>query len=309
MSLAPAYLIAPSSRRRSLIAAALIAGAITIPWSRLFASRVESTAALHRQSIDDVARIVHFDDAGQLVREIVQHPHWQLQFGDAWFDCTARGFADVYTFGDGENITWDAPDMPSRTLALTDAERVALRGLPAMSAHEPYGDDEYDREERHFVVSFGDLKAGVVYDGSIYGPQIGARSPMGDVVSSIADAARWRYVGERMRFLGDVRLTLTGVVEPFDHITLALRGRAYEIRYRGRVIAHDALTEEQFVDLADWALAQPAGGNFGHDVDVRLSITVGDHTVRDGYAWSHPRVLEPLTRAIDDARYELSQAR
>ncbi|MCE9577512.1 MAG: hypothetical protein K8W52_30465 [Deltaproteobacteria bacterium] len=191
------------------------------------------------------------------VDEIMRHPHWQLQVGEAWWGCIDAGFLNVFTFSDGPDLAWEAWGMPTRRLTLTAAERETLRSAWRLSC-----DDLSAVQGDRFgvlVASIGDLRAGSA-KRTMSGAWIVLESPMGAAFLRVFAAARDRYVAARRAHLGAVHAEFE-VTEPSEfrpraryHATLT--DRHLVVRRGNRVRARVDLTDAELVDIADWALAQ-----------------------------------------------------
>lgn len=266
MPLAIAVQIPRRRRWPSLVFAGLAAGALALThWPAAEGDRI----------VGNVAGYVSLTGDDLDLAEVMRHPHWQVQLGRAWWSCMDRGFTDVYTITDGENLTWDAIGMPTRVLSLTDDERRLLRALPALSRAVP--DDV--RRASTYIASIGGLHVGEAGEGEMDGRRFSVASEAGAVIDSVVTAARARYVNARLAWLGDIRIIL---ITP----------------KRTRIPA-SALDPADLVDLADWALAPHAPPQRILDEDRhgyllieghRVPIIVGDFT--------REPALAPLVRAL-----------
>ncbi|HTJ42709.1 MAG TPA: hypothetical protein VL463_11475 [Kofleriaceae bacterium] len=190
------------------------------------------------------------DESTAIIDEIMLHPSWRLQFGEAWYSCVDQGFLNVYTITDGENVAWDARDMPPRRLSLTDGERATLRSITSLGVKSLDGDAHRDP----FLVSIGDFQAGRMSSWAMQGARIDRESPAGRALEDIFRAATDRYLQARADFVGALVVT-DQIGRPIDLRDLDLRAR---------------------VDLADWALAQP---ETSRRAKVDAWILVGGHRV------------------------------
>ncbi|MCE9575636.1 MAG: hypothetical protein K8W52_20970, partial [Deltaproteobacteria bacterium] len=232
------------------------------------------------------------------VDELMRHPHWQLQIGEAEWSCTWRGFANVFTLSE-QDLVWDAPGLAPRHLVLTDGERAALRSWWRLDCGDPetVGGEQFGL----LLASMNGLHSGnTTFTDPMDGAPIVRGSPMGTVLESVFLSARARYVAARRAQLGDIRAEIevkdwrAPWPRPRDRYHATLIGRHLVVRRGARVRARVDLADAQLVDLAEWALAQrdaPAAASErtrGH-VDVAGRRTsFGDF---DG-TWHPLRVLE-----------------
>jgi hypothetical protein len=308
---APAFLVTRIARRRSLAAAALVVAALAVPWRRLApggAPPAPAPAATYR--LVPLSGVVLDSPGGgaclPFLDELLSHPHGSLQIGVPCSSCMVAGFSEVYTVSDGENLLWEEPELPARTLSLTAEERAALRDLGARSC-APDTDAAFGTE---YVVAIGGVRPGPVINALARGARVLAQSEVGHAIEAVLASAVARYRRERLGFVGDVRVHLE-VAEYVDggfyrwDDGAVVRGHAVELRHRHRVIGVATLDDQQLVDLADWALAQPAAASAEPTAEDQLRgwIAIGDHHVALA-SWSTPRALAPVLRALAEARHD-----
>ncbi|HWO25186.1 MAG TPA: hypothetical protein VNO30_40885 [Kofleriaceae bacterium] len=224
---------------------------------------------------------------------ILAHPNWQLRITDFISHCTGEDIVGDFTIASTGEVTWSAPGVPVRHLALSGEQLALVRRLDQLSCVELQSD-------RHWSYATEWLSIGL--DLGQHDPYTAARiAPLSDlgraVTAMLADLTA-QYRVPRREAIGSIELQLA-TTRPGPVYRVRIAGDRLTVKRGRKLLVDEEVESDMRVDLVDVALArQPASA---HDLEGvllmhgrSLPIALARHA-RSPFAQIH--------RAVDRAQY------